>query len=68
MLRGAQLLGAAAAPVWRLLTVSVVGWYLIDGVLSAATGFPLNIVPNTLLLAGFVAPVLGSGVLRSSMA
>jgi len=49
--------------LWRGLTVAVLAWYVIDGALSAATGFALNIVPNTALLAGYLIPVLATGVL-----
>ena len=63
-LKAAALLGEQAAPVWRLLTVSVAVWYVIDGAISAATGFALNIAPNTVLLAGYLIPVLATGVLR----
>ena len=62
--RAIDLLGEKAAPVWRGVTLSVVGWYVIDGALSAATGYALNIVPNTLLLAGYLIPVMATGVLR----
>jgi hypothetical protein len=62
--RAIDLLGDRAAPVWRGVTLSVVGWYVIDGVLSAATGYALNILPNSLLLAGYLIPVLVTGVLR----
>ena len=59
-----DLLGDRAAPVWRGVTVSVVGWYVIDGALSAVTGYALNILPNTLLLVGYLIPVLAAGVMR----
>ena len=59
-----DLLGDRATPVWRGVTVSVVGWYVIDGALSAATGYALNILPNTLLLVGYLIPVLAAGVMR----
>ncbi|MDP1872645.1 hypothetical protein [Phenylobacterium sp.] len=59
-----DLLGDRAGPVWRGVTLSVVGWYLIDGALSAATGFALNIAPNTVLLLGYLIPALATGVLR----
>lgn len=62
--RAMDLLGDRAAPVWRGVTLSVVGWYVIDGVLSAATGYPLNNIPNTVLLAGYLIPVLATGVMR----
>ena len=59
-----DLLGDRATPVWRGVTVSVVGWYVIDGALSAVTGYALNILPNTLLLVGYLIPVLAAGVMR----
>ena len=51
--------------VWGLVTVSAVVWFVIDSILSAATGFGLNIVPNTLLLVGFLIPVIRNGVLNN---
>jgi len=62
--RAIDLLGERAAPVWRGVTLSVVGWYVIDGALSAATGYALNILPNSLLLVGYLVPVLSTGVMR----
>ena len=55
---------ADSAPVWRALTFSVAVWYVIDSVISVATGFPLNAVSNTLLMVTFLIPLLASGVLR----
>ena len=59
----AAALGAQGQPAWRAVTVAVVAWYVIDSALSVATGFALNAVPNTLLLAGYLLPVWRSGVL-----
>ena len=47
------------------MTSSVLTWYVIDSLLSIATGFGLNALPNTVLMAGFLFPVIRSGVLRS---
>ncbi|KCZ94731.1 hypothetical protein HHI_08053 [Hyphomonas hirschiana VP5] len=55
---------AAGASAWRGLTAALVIWYVIDGALSAATGFALNIVPNTALAIAYFVPVMASGVLR----
>lgn len=52
------------APVWQSLTLSVAAWYVIDSTISVSTGFPLNAVSNTVLFAAFLAPIVGSGVLR----
>lgn len=57
----------AGAPVWRALTFALVVWYAIDSVISVSTGFPLNAVSNTVFLAAYLAPVLGSGALRGGM-
>jgi hypothetical protein len=46
----------------------MVVWYVVDSALSVATGFPLTRRRNTLILAAFLAPVLGSGVLGSPAA
>ncbi len=59
----AAWLGADGAPVWRLLVLSLIGWYVIDSSLSLATGFGLNAVPNTVLLVTFLWPVWRSGLL-----
>lgn len=64
MFTAAHLLGDGATTVWRLVTVSVVVWFVIDSALSVATGFALNAVSNTALLVGYFIPVLVSGVLR----
>lgn len=60
----AHRLGDAAAPVWRMITVAVVVWFVIDGALSIATGFALNVAPNTALLVGYLLPLLVTGALR----
>lgn len=56
--------GAQARRLWLGITVSVIAWYGIDSALSVATGFARNAIPNTLLLAGYLLPVVRSGVLR----
>jgi hypothetical protein len=63
--RAAERPGPEGRPIWVRLTGAMAVWYLVDSGLSVATGFPLNAVSNTLILAGFLAPVLGSGVLGS---
>jgi len=40
-------------------------WFVIDGALSAATGFVLNNVPNTALAIAYIVPLLASGVLKA---
>lgn len=57
---------AAGAPAWRGLTAAIAVWFVIDGILSAATGFPLNNLPNLALAIGYAIPLLASGALKSS--
>lgn len=54
----------AGAPAWRMLTLSVVVWYVVDSAASLALGAPLNALSNTGFLVTFLAPIAGSGVLR----
>ena len=56
---------AAGAPAWRGLTAALVIWFVIDGALSAATGFALNTLPNTALAIAYLVPLLASGVLKA---
>ncbi len=56
---------AAGAPAWRALTGALAVWFVIDGILSAATGFPLNNLPNLALAIGYAIPLLASGALKS---
>lgn len=60
----AHRLGAAGAPAWRRVCWAVGIWFVVDSALSIATAFALNAVSNAVLLAGFLVPVLSSGVLR----
>jgi hypothetical protein len=55
---------AVAARQWRMLSIALIAWYLIDSAISLSTGFWLNAVSNTVLLAAFLIPVLASGVLK----
>ena len=63
--RAAHMLSEQARPVWTMITVGVAAWYLVDGAISIATGFAPNVASNTLLLIGYLVPVLRSGVLRA---
>lgn len=59
----------AAAPalpptVWRRLTAAFALWYVIDSTISIATGYWLNAVSNTLIVAAYLLPVTRSGVLH----
>lgn len=59
----AHRLGDQAGPVWRLLTVAAMVWFVIDSALSVATGFWLNAVSNTGLMIGYLVPIIATGVL-----
>jgi hypothetical protein len=64
MIRAAFLLGAQATPIWMGLTAGVVTWFVTDSSLSVATGFGLNVVPNTVLMVTYLIAILGSGALK----
>ena len=61
--RMALALGHEARPLWNGLILSVLAWYVLDGIISISTGFALNAVSNTVLLAGFIIPLWRSGLL-----
>lgn len=67
-LGAAHALGARARPTWLGITASLLVWYLLDSGLSVATGFGLNAVSNTVIVAAFLIPILRGGVLRSGPA
>lgn len=52
--------------VWRMLTVSMLVWYVTDSAASVVLGVPLNAVSNSVFLVTFLLPVLASGALRTS--
>jgi hypothetical protein len=62
-IQGANLLGERGRPVWWMIVVSVVVWWVVDCALSMATGYGMNVAPNTIFLAAFLLPILRSGVL-----
>lgn len=50
--------------LWRPVTASLALWWLVDSAISVSTGFALNAVSNTLLLAAWILPLQASGLLR----
>lgn len=44
-------------PLWQNITIVAIIWYVVDGYISYATGFGLNIVSNTILMAGLFIPI-----------
>lgn len=59
--RAARIYGGS---MWRQLVFVALVWYLVDGYISYATGFPLNVVSNTVLIGGLLLPLYASGKLR----
>jgi hypothetical protein len=66
MMRVAFSLGERARPVWVGLTLGVLVWFVTDSTLSVATGYGLNVVPNTLLLSTYLIAVFASGALKQT--
>ena len=48
------------------LTLALIIWYVIDGIISIATGFGLNAVSNTAFAIAYFIPLLASAALRAS--
>lgn len=63
VVRQAIAMGHAGRPLWLAATISMASWYALDNTLSLATGFGLNLVPNTLALGTFLIGVVRSRVL-----
>ena len=57
--------GPALSPTaWRRLTAAIAVLYVIDSTISIATGFWLNAVSNTAIVAAYLLPILRCGVLQ----
>jgi hypothetical protein len=46
--------GKSALPLWNAISAGMATWFIIDCMLSIATGFGLNVVPNVLLTGMYV--------------
>ncbi len=64
-IQAAILLGERSAPIWRGLVAGVLVWFVIDTPMSIATGYGMNAIPNLVLLATFLLPIIRSDVLRT---
>jgi len=62
-LRIAMAMGSAGRPLWIACTLGMAAWFVTDCTLSVATGFALNVLPNTLALVFYLIGVWGSGAL-----
>jgi hypothetical protein len=65
LFRATDGLGDRAGPVWRGLLVPTFAWYAIDSIISVATGFALNAVSNTILVASLLLALWRGGALKS---
>ena len=61
-------LGDQGQPVWNAITLGLIAWFISDSALSIATGYGLNVVPNILLLTGYLIPLIATGKLMKSVA
>jgi hypothetical protein len=61
-------LGDRGQPVWNAVTLGLIAWFISDSALSIATGYGLNVVPNILLLGGYLIPLVANGKLMKSAA
>jgi hypothetical protein len=62
------LMGAAGRPLWNAITAGMVTWFVIDCSLSIATGFGLNVVPNSVLAGMYLVGLRASGALKQTQA
>ena len=56
---------AQARSVWRGFTFAALFWFVTDSAASIYTGFPLNAVSNSVLIALYLIPVWMSGAMRA---
>lgn len=63
-IRAAIALGDQGPAVWRGILLAMMVWWVLDSAMSVATGFWLNAVSNSLIVAAFVIGLIGSGALR----
>ena len=66
MLRPVIDLGEKGRPFWIAIATGLAAWFVIDSALSVATGFGLNVIPNTALAVGFLIPMFATGKLKKS--
>lgn len=66
IIRAAIALGDRAQPLWNAITGGILAWFVIDSILSVATGFGLNVIPNIALLGGYLIAMLATGNLMKT--
>lgn len=66
------LLGSRSASglpsTWRALTVGLLAWFVVDAIVSIASGATSNLVLNVVLLALFTPPLIATRPGRASTA
>lgn len=63
--QAAHLLDAAHAPrIWRNITIAALIWYAVDSYISVMTGYWLNAVSNTAILALYLYAIWQSRAMR----
>jgi hypothetical protein len=63
--QAAHLMDAAHAPrIWRNITVVALIWYAVDSYISVMTGYWLNAVSNTAILALYLYAIGQSRAMR----
>jgi hypothetical protein len=63
--QAAHLLDPAHAPrIWRSVTIVALVWYAVDSYISVATGYWMNAVSNTLIMALYLIAVMKSGAIK----
>ena len=65
-IRAAELLGPRGRSTWLLATAGVASWFVLDSSLSIATGYGLNVIPNTLFMGAWLLGLSRSGVLKAA--
>jgi hypothetical protein len=53
-----------AAPIWRYTLFAALVWYGVDSTISIATGFWMNAVSNTIVIALLLIPLVKSGAMK----
>jgi hypothetical protein len=60
--QAAHLLDPGHAPrIWRSVTIIALIWYVVDSYISVATGYWMNAVSNTLIMALYLVAIWRSG-------
>ncbi len=64
LLRAAIELAGQGRALWNAVTTGIVVWFVVDSILSVATGYARNVAPNIGLTAMYFVGLVGSGALK----